>query len=55
MALAHTVGGKVEAAYRRGDLFERRRQIMDAWARFCAGIEDGDNVVDLRRFATTAA
>jgi integrase len=35
MALAHTVGDKVEAAYRRGDLFQKRRQIMDAWARFC--------------------
>jgi integrase len=36
MALAHVVGDKVEAAYRRGDLFEKRRQIMEAWARFCA-------------------
>jgi integrase len=36
MALAHTVGDKVEAAYRRGDLFQKRRQIMQAWARFCA-------------------
>jgi integrase len=35
MALAHTVGDKVEAAYRRGDLFQKRRQLMDAWARFC--------------------
>jgi integrase len=35
MALAHTVGDKVEAAYRRGDLFQKRRQIMEAWARFC--------------------
>jgi integrase len=34
-ALAHTVGDKVEAAYRRGDLFRKRRQLMDAWARFC--------------------
>ena len=34
-ALAHAVGDKVEAAYRRGDLFEKRRQLMDAWARFC--------------------
>jgi integrase len=34
MALAHQVGDKVEAAYRRGDLFEKRRQVMDAWARF---------------------
>jgi integrase len=35
MALAHTVSDKVEAAYRRGDLFQKRRQMMDAWARFC--------------------
>jgi integrase len=36
MALAHAVGDKVEAAYRRGDLFQKRRQLTDAWARFCA-------------------
>jgi len=36
MALAHVVGDKVEAAYRRGDLFDKRRQLADAWARFCA-------------------
>jgi integrase len=36
MALAHAVGDKVEAAYRRGDLFQKRRQLMDAWARFCS-------------------
>jgi integrase len=35
MALAHVVGDKVEAAYRRGDLFQKRRQLMDAWAKFC--------------------
>jgi integrase len=35
MALAHTIENKVEAAYRRGDLFEKRRQLMEAWARFC--------------------
>jgi integrase len=34
MALAHTVSDKVEAAYRRGDLFQKRRQVMDAWARY---------------------
>ena len=36
MALAHAVEDRVEAAYRRGDLFQKRRQLMDAWARFCA-------------------
>ncbi|HEY1798715.1 MAG TPA: integrase arm-type DNA-binding domain-containing protein [Stellaceae bacterium] len=34
MALAHAIGNKVEAAYRRGDLFEKRRQLMEAWAYF---------------------
>jgi integrase len=47
MALAHAVGDKVEAAYRRGDLFEKRRQIMDAWARFC-DTPPQDVVVPLR-------
>ena len=36
MALAHTVSDKVEAAYRRGDLFQKRRQLADAWSRFLA-------------------
>ncbi len=35
MPLAHTVANKVEAAYRRGDLFEKRRELMDAWAGYC--------------------
>ena len=35
-ALAHTIESKVEAAYRRGDLFQKRRQLMAAWARYCA-------------------
>ena len=35
-ALAHTIGDKVEAAYRRGDLFAKRRKLMDEWARYCA-------------------
>ena len=34
-ALAHTVADKVEAAYRRGDLFEKRRRLMQDWAAFC--------------------
>ncbi len=36
-ALAHVVGNKVEAAYARSDLFERRRRLMDDWARYVAG------------------
>jgi integrase len=36
MALAHAVGDKVEAAYRRGTMFQKRRQLADAWGRYCA-------------------
>jgi integrase len=36
MALAHSVGSAVEVAYRRSDLFEKRRKLMDAWAAYCA-------------------
>ena len=35
-ALAHSIGNAVEAAYRRGDLFDKRRRLMDAWAEYCA-------------------
>lgn len=34
-ALAHTVKDKAEAAYQRGDLFEKRRKLMGAWATYC--------------------
>jgi integrase len=47
MALAHTVGDKVEAAYRRGDLFEKRQQLAEAWAGYCGGSEPSENVVRL--------
>ena len=49
MALAHVIDDQVEAAYRRGDLFEKRRRLMDAWAEFC-GKPTGDRaaVVPLR-------
>ena len=36
MALSHAVEDKVEAAYRRGDLFEKRRRLMATWAAYCA-------------------
>ncbi|NLZ43194.1 MAG: integrase arm-type DNA-binding domain-containing protein [Comamonadaceae bacterium] len=39
-ALAHVLTDKVEAAYRRSDLFERRRRLMEVWAGFCMA-EDG--------------
>jgi integrase len=50
MALAHAIPDAVEAAYRRGDLFEKRRKLMDAWAAYCAKIEmDAGKVVALAR------
>jgi integrase len=38
LALAHAVGNKVEAAYRRGDLLEKRRLLSKAWGDFCLGL-----------------
>lgn len=35
-ALAHVIENKAEAAYRRGDLFDKRRKLMEAWAHYCA-------------------
>jgi hypothetical protein len=49
MALAHAVGTKVEAAYRRGDLFEKRRRLMDAWGDYLAKARaEQSKVVSLR-------
>lgn len=48
MALAHTVSNKVEAAYRRGDMFEKRRQMMDDWAAWCEP-KKLDNVLSMKR------
>jgi integrase len=45
-ALAHTVGG-VEGAYRRGTALDRRRVLMEQWARHCAGGQPGGNVEQL--------
>lgn len=36
MALAHTIKSKAEAAYRRGDLLEKRRELMATWAKYIA-------------------
>lgn len=42
-ALAHEVGNRVELAYRRSDALEKRRKLMDAWARYCT--EPADDTV----------
>jgi integrase len=51
-ALAHVIENKVEAAYRRGDLFEKRRRLMSEWADYCSkpslSDEENNNVVNLR-------
>jgi integrase len=47
-ALAHSLPDKVEAAYRRGDLFEKRRQMMDAWARHCGMVPTAAHVISIR-------
>lgn len=39
MALAHTVSDKTEAAYRRGDMMEKRRRLMADWAAFCSTVK----------------
>lgn len=52
-ALAHVVGDKVEAAYRRGDLLEKRRRLMEAWSTFCGSSpkSTGDVVVPIHKNA----
>ena len=47
-ALAHQIGDKVRAAYERGDKFEKRRRLMDAWADYCARAVAADSVVPIR-------
>jgi integrase len=54
-ALAHTVGDKVEAAYRRGDLFEKRRRLMDDWARYCIPRASPAQIVSFDRNQARAA
>ena len=51
MALAHAIESRVEAAYRRGDLFEKRRRLMEEWATFCASPAVTGNVVQMLRGA----
>jgi hypothetical protein len=47
-ALAHVIENKAEAAYRRGDLFDKRRKLMEAWAVYCGAPKAG-KIVALRR------
>ena len=47
-ALSHASGDKVEQAYRRSDALEKRRKLMDAWARYCQQ-KPAEKVIKLRR------
>jgi integrase len=49
MALAHAVADKTEAAYRRGALLQKRRQLAESWSRYCCSVpqRQSDNVVSL--------
>ena len=46
-ALAHTVGDETERAYQRGDLLEKRRKLMEAWAEFCGSPAASGRVVSI--------
>jgi integrase len=51
-SLAHVIGSKVEQAYQRGDMFEKRRRLMQQWATFCTTATAKDassNVAPMRR------
>ncbi len=49
MALAHTLRDKTEAAYRRGDLFEKRAKLMEDWARYCSKPSAPAKVIAIRQ------
>ncbi|MCG5525400.1 integrase arm-type DNA-binding domain-containing protein [Ectothiorhodospira haloalkaliphila] len=46
MALAHAIQNKVEAAYRRGDLFEKRREMMQVWADYLDALKSDEDITD---------
>jgi integrase len=48
-ALAHVLKDKTEAAYQRGDMLERRRMLMSAWAEFCTSGAAARKVLPLRK------
>jgi integrase len=50
-ALAHIDGDETERAYKRGDLFDKRRRLMTAWAEFCSKPAGNGEVVTLRNKA----
>jgi integrase len=55
MSLAHAIGDKVEAAYRRGDLLKKRYRFMEEWAKFCAAPPVAGSVTGLRQRSVNSA
>ena len=49
LALAHSVGDSVERAYQRGDLLEKRRNLMEAWAAYCGREPNTAEVIPIMR------
>jgi integrase len=49
-ALAHTIGDETERAYQRGDLLNRRRKLMEAWAGYCMRPAVTGEVVPMRKY-----
>ena len=49
MALAHVIENKVEAAYRRGDLFAKRRKMMQEWADYLDGLKNRADIVPINK------
>jgi integrase len=54
LCLAHAIGTEVEKAYRRTDLFQKRRAIMEAWARHCCSPPAAGAVLPLRKAGPSA-
>jgi hypothetical protein len=49
MALAHVIENKVEAAYRRGDLFDKRRKMMQEWADYLDQLKAGAQIIPVKQ------
>ena len=53
-ALGHLVGSKVTRSYRRGDAFDKRRELMEMWSRYCE-LPPGDDAGNVIPFETRSA
>lgn len=48
-SLGHSVASKVEARYRRTDILDERRRLLDAWSSFCTAGPEGAKVIQIRK------